>query len=143
MKRSPFIRLLHCILRNVLSGNGKRILFLVTTYMKLTKADKLVKEDWSVLNNSLSLSRDLDALVFPAALRDLVWGVGDIESQTCGVDVGKVMSRDTPTYSYKKICRMIVEASPTWLRYGRRDDMYKDLVAMVSIGRGDSVVLGT
>lgn len=142
MKKHPLKKLSLYILRNTLSGNGKRIVFLVTTYLQLTKGSTVEREDWVRLNKALHLARSEDALVFPTMLSGLVWNgkcLEDAVCKECELTGCEVLSRATAISISMRACRAIVDIAPPWLRYGRKEDMYRDLVALVSVGRENSL----
>lgn len=139
MDKQPLKSLALCLLRSMLSGNGKRIVFLVTTYLELTQRTKLEEEDYRrLINSSLHIARCKEALLFPSMLKGLVWSderVNEAISKECHLSTDAVMCQDTAISISMRACSAIVEITPKWLRYGRRDDMYRDLVALVSVGR--------
>lgn len=138
MIKHPLKKLSLYFLRHSLTANGKRIVFLVTTYLKLTERDTPCKEELQRLNRALHLARTEDALLFPTRLTNLVWQqeiLEDAVCRECEMGTCQVLHHQTTISMAMRACRAIVDSAPRWLRYGRRDDMYRDLVALVTLTR--------
>lgn len=131
---TPMKKLSLFLMNHLLSGNGKRIVFLTTTYIKLHRESRTCPAKLEELNKRLHIARHVDALELPARMCDMVWGKDDLEKAvcaSCGMQRCNLITCNLSESNLKRACQAIVDAAPSWLRYGRQSDMIDDMVNLV------------
>jgi hypothetical protein len=116
------------IFGHVISLHGKRILFLASLHCQLRNCPRPSRETLEKLNAALKLaSVDDGSLFFPARYHQLFWDQDKFRQKMfeCGVD-GTCDIVPQPV-DIEKISQGILDITPTWFRYGRREDMVEDL----------------
>lgn len=133
-------RLFNYLVPKLLSGHGKRILFITSLYFELTpvKSDEPMNRDVMKLhddaierlNEVMDVAKSTSALRFPAMFRGLIWrgcNVRDIVSEEdflSGVTADNVVP----------ISERLVDAMPPALRYETRPNMVSEVVKLLSNG---------
>lgn len=135
---APFRKMLLVALSAVLgghNGHGKRILFLTTLFMQLAKLPAFQRETMAMFNQSLKLARTEDALEIPSKVHRLIWDEENLDQtirEACG---GDIFCSTLNPEDASKACGKIVDSTPQWLRYGRREEMVTDLMRLVASSR--------
>ena len=135
---APFRKALLVGLSTVLgghNGHGKRILFLTTLFMQLANLHSFQRDAMAKLNQSLKLARTEDALEIPSKVHGLIWDRETLDQtiyEACG---GDLLCESLRPEEASKACGRIVDQTPQWLRYGRREDMVTDLMRLVASSR--------
>lgn len=117
------------------NGHGKRILFLTTLFMQLANLHSFQREYMARLNQSLKLARTEDALEIPSRVHGLIWNRETLDQtihEACG---GDLFCETLNPEDASKACGRIVDSTPQWLRYGRREDMVTDIMRLVASSR--------
>lgn len=119
-----------------LRDHGKRILFVTTVYIQLARFKNSPVEVLDKLNEAMALARTGSALEAPARLHAYIWD-GETINQTiyqiCGKD--GVYCKILKPSDAAKACGAIVDVTPKWLWYGRREDMLGDLMKLLFTAR--------
>lgn len=134
----PFRRALIAMLSVVLgmhNGNGKRILFLTTLFMQLAKLPAFQRETMAKFNQSLKLARTEDALMVPSQLHRMIWNGETLEQTIQDACGGDIFCTTLNPEDASKACARIVDSTPQWLRYGRREDMVTDIMRLLASSR--------
>lgn len=123
------------LLNIVLPSHTKRSFFITTVYLNMSNLHEFKQETLTKLNLALTLAEDDNALIMPALLYQLgVVGHGDVLSKYSS-DVVQHQSEDE---YLRNVCRTIVDVTPKWMQYDRKDDMFKDLLGMFKLLPGAS-----
>lgn len=118
------------VLNVVLPNHSKRSFFITTVYLNMTELHEFKQETLSRLNEALTLADDDNVLRFPAMLYQLGLVGHDTTLAQYSSEVVKHKAEDEYLQS---VCRAVLEATPKWMLYGRRDDMFKDLFGMFKL----------
>lgn len=117
-------------LSKLISRHGKRILFITSLYFQVVQIERLKADAISKLNSIMHLAHSEEALKLPAAIRSIVWNKADIARELT-VDQ---LDGDISEEKAKEISAKVVAMAPSWIRYGRTDDMIKDVVDLICNG---------
>ncbi len=111
---------------------GKRVFFVSSVFVAGTSSVdwvhgsfKTIVQRLTDLNNALDLADDVDSLVGPAMLHEILWGTSEA-TELCqrGVLIAK---EDSESMELMDICQRLAELSPLNLRYCRMTEMANDL----------------
>lgn len=108
----------------------KRILLVTTLHLQLVRDGIFREETLEKLNQAMGLAKYEDALKVPAAVYDEVWDHDALSKAIHETVNGYVADACLPFEDAKKISESILNVTPHWLQYGRRDDMMKDLIQL-------------
>lgn len=131
----PFRPFTHWLLTLVLPSHIKRILFNTTLFIHL---GRVPAGDTGVLarfNQALELAKYEDALKLPAKMHRLIWSGETIEQSLCQACGGDMLCQILSPEVAKRTCENIVECTPKWMQYGRREDMLKDVMKVMVVSR--------
>lgn len=105
-------KLIEIVLEQLIPVHMKRIIFLITLYRMSRNNHDLTDAELAELNSALALAKtDAAALHFPMRIAESIGLQYETPITSCG-------PKDLET---------IIERTPSWLRYGRTDDLLKDL----------------
>lgn len=97
----------------------------------MTNLHEFKQETLVKLNEALTLAEDENALMLPALLYQLGL-VG--QEQGLSQYSSEVIHHLQPEDEYlRDVCRAVLDVTPKWMVYGRRDDMFKDLFGMFKL----------
>jgi hypothetical protein len=127
-----FLKALWCgVLNALLPNHTKRTFFITTVYLNMTNLHEFKQETLAKLNEALTLAEDEAALTLPALLYQLGL-VG--QEQGLSQYSNEVIHHLQPEDEYlRDVCRAVLDVTPKWMQYGRRDDMFKDLFGMFKL----------
>lgn len=123
------------LLTLVLPNHIKRLVFNTTLFMHLCRMQSFQKEAMHRFNQALELARYEDALELPAKLHQVIWNGETIEKSLCQVCGGDLMCQILSPDVATRTCENIVECTPKWMQYGRREDMLKDVMKVMVVSR--------
>ena len=106
-----------------LPNRTKRIVFLTSLAGRLKEAFLLDEVVISGINKLFKLASSDAALEFPYDLSKVIWG-GKTREDICRSSFN---SNITFTFSIASITRCIMEAIPSWLRYGSDKEIESDI----------------
>lgn len=127
------------ILTAINTVHGKRIFFLTSLYYSVAKVHSFQKDTLLSISQKLRLldqklldksPNKLDSLLLPAILHEVIWNEAQLDQCIKGVCPLHMPDETTDEADIRRICYSIVDITPKFLQYGRRDDMVDDLVAM-------------
>jgi hypothetical protein len=119
----------------MLPNHSKRSLFITTVYLNMTNLPEYKKETLKLLNEALGIAGDESALVLPAVLyqEGLVRHEQDLSKYSDDVVKHRAKNEDDESQRraeaeyFQGVCRAVLEVTPKWMQYGRREDMFSDL----------------
>ena len=111
------------ILESQLPNRTKRLVFLASLTARLKATDKVDNEIFRKLNLAMELSKTDSALKSPYYLSRAIWhGKASYEI------LGRDQTVQTPEQTcIKELASKIISAMPTWLWYGERSEIAKDV----------------
>lgn len=116
-------------LSKLISTHGKRIIFITSLYFQVVQLERLKADALSKLNSMMNLAANEQALQLPAALRGIVWN-----HTTIGEELSvELLDQEISTERAHLLSERVVELSPSWVRYNRRD-MLSDVFDLISKG---------
>ena len=122
--------LLLSLLGMLLPIHGKRILLVTTLHLQLVRDGIFREETLEKLNRALRLAKFDDALQLPAAVYDRVWDDAKLQAAVRAVIRGSIRDQNLTYDNAVKLSEAVLKVAPSWLHYGRHDDMVKDLVSL-------------
>ena len=103
---------------------------LVTLHAQLVQDGVFDEETLKKLNDSMRLADSEEALSYPAHFHNLVWGEERIPPEivsAIGTHSGSVC---LPFTDAQRVSKLLVDATPAWLRYDTYENMAKDVIRM-------------
>ncbi len=98
----------------------RRMCLLVSLYARLTHSDEDNIESLDKLNQEFKLSRDTNALRFPAMFAPMVWGRI--------VHISKIDDNRLDQYVTR-----ILKSIPCWIEYGNKEEMQQDIRKLLNL----------
>lgn len=125
----------------LLRDHGRRIVFVTTVYVHMTRITSFSRDFLDHLNEAMALAKTGSALEAPARLHEYIWD-GETLDETIGQICGKdgLQCKALGPIEIAKVCDAVVDATPNWLRYGRRDDMLRDVRKLFFTAREEAGV---
>jgi hypothetical protein len=113
----------------LMSNHVKRMIFITSLYCYVERLDSLREEALVKLNRAMPMARSGNALRFPAAMRNIVWGDTQVES----VLDHHLLKEDIPDQLVALKAEEIVNLTPRWIRYPR-NSMIRDTQLLIKRG---------
>lgn len=110
----------------ILPVHVRRMFFMTTLYVRLTGLKDPGAEQLKPLVDRLGVAKTVGptAVVIPAMFEKLVWSKVALDTE---LSLLRSSNRDTT----KEVCLRIVNMTPSWMLYGRKDDMLADLLRLL------------
>lgn len=125
-----FKSMLFAMLGFLIPMHGKRILLVATLHMQLVRDGIFREETLEKLNQALKLAKFDDAFKLPALVYGHVWDDRKLQAAIQSAVDGDLRNRPIPYEEARRLSEIVLDVSPEWLRYGRKDDMVNDIVAL-------------
>ena len=128
---TPIRVILFIIAGSLIPLKGKRILFVVSVYLRMLRLTSNTTKAYDKLNQALKLAENTKALDLPYAIYELLWSEkleAIIRNQPGELFFGGTKEQ---TLAITDMCGQIVQRTPMWLRYGDFGAMLKDSVRTV------------
>jgi hypothetical protein len=110
----------------------RKIFFLTTIYMQVHRLPAHHDELLQPLYKQMRLAQFKNALMLPAMFSNLIWK--DTTLQTFLLELQTSADKEEVKDAlHRQIALSIVNITPRWLYYGRRDDMLNNVVEMLSL----------
>lgn len=130
----PVRLLLAVLLALFMPVHGKRILFITSVYLHVTNTRRPETSTLAKLNEAMRLAQDVEALLLPAYLYQLVWN--ERLDQALGEAYGKnLLSEPVDPLQTLQACTEFVRSVPRWLHYGTYSDMVQDVAKVFENAR--------
>lgn len=116
------------LLDSHLPGRTKRLIFLASFCARLKGESALDHETISKLNQAMVLSSSDSALSLPVELSKVIWNGRTISEITHDeVQAPQELTKDR----LQTVAEYVLNAMPSWLRYGADDVIRKDVVKLL------------
>lgn len=119
----------------IIPNHGKRILFNTSVYFELSRETYPSSKVLKRLNAALRLAVNDDALELPAHLHALFWQ-NRLDEILHKIPIQDLIERQDPE-QIEMFCSILVNATPRWMKYGRRTDMIQDVKRILVKTRED------
>lgn len=123
--------MLFAILGFLMPIHGKRIFLITTLQLQLVRDGIFKEEALEKFNEALRLAKFDDALKLPALFYDQLWDDEKLQAAIHAAVHGDIHQQPVSYEEARKISeRILDDATPKWMRYGRKDDMINDIVVL-------------
>lgn len=116
-------------LSKLISSHGKRIIFITSLYFQVVQFERLRADALSKLNSIMNLAANEQALQVPAMMHGMVWNHIALDDELGA----ELMDREITPERAHSLSERVVELSPPWVRYDKRD-MLSDVFDLLSKG---------
>lgn len=118
------------ILGFFLPKKAKRILMLVSLHAQLVQDGVFDDETLKKLNDSMRLADSEDALGYPAHFHSVLLSRDRLPEEVVS-QLGQYSGDQCLPYNEaQRVSKMLIELTPTWLRYDTYDNMGKDVIRL-------------
>lgn len=125
--KKGFWRHVALFLLSRVNPHSKRILFLTSLYCRISHIDRMRDDVIDRLNGLLTLARRREALLFPAAVQELVWEDGSVENTLRD----ELTRHQFDEQRMKDLSERLVAIAPTTFYYDEPTRMAGDVFRML------------
>ena len=114
----------------LLPSKAKRIFMMTTLHAQLVEDGVFTEETLKKLNETMDLARSDDALTYPAYFHSFVWGDQRLPDVIHDIVGPHAPDSCIPYTEAKRVGESILAMAPSWLVYGGKDEMLRDIVQL-------------